>query len=367
MDTKDTIEQDCDDQKSCRVCRAALYAGLTLTGMAAALLFWIWAYAFAPGPQNVRSKPISIIIPPQTSLQGVQNILAQQGLLQNDYRFNLLARLMGITRSLKAGEYSFSKAATPYTILTALEKGTVVKQSVTIPEGVNIYQVADILARFDWLDKDKLLEAFNNPGPLEAFDIKGVQSLEGYLFPDTYSLTREQSPESIVRMMLKRFNRVLGEINFTGNNRTGLTLHEILTIASIVEKETAIHEEKPLIAAVFGNRLKKGMRLQADPTVIYGINQFNGDITFKDLKTPSPYNTYIIKGLPPGPICNPGKSSIEAVVNMNTPQGPDNAKPDGTPYEYIYFVSKNDGSHFFSKTLAEHNKAVTKYQKQNKR
>jgi UPF0755 protein len=173
--------------------------------------------------------------------------------------------------------------------------------------------------------------------------------LEGYLFPDTYQFGRGISPSLIIDAMVKRFWQMVGPLTDRAKE-TGMTMQEIVTLASIVEKETGQPSERPLIASVFLNRLKSGMRLESDPTVIYGLENFDGNLRKKDLVQRSPYNTYVIHGLTPGPICNPGLESIKAVIFP--------AKTD-----YLYFVSKNDGSHHFSRTLSEHNQAVERYQK----
>jgi UPF0755 protein len=182
---------------------------------------------------------------------------------------------------------------------------------------------------------------------------KTLSTLEGYLFPDTYYLIKEMPPEEIIKMMIHQFRKVfrpeLESIAF----EKGISQREAVILASIIEKETPLSEEKPFISAVLYNRLKKRMPLQSDPTVIYGIKDFNGNLTKEDLLKPSPYNTYLITGLPPTPICNPGKDSILAALHP-------------APVPYLYFVSKNDGSHYFSSNIKDHNRAVSKYQKSNK-
>ena len=179
----------------------------------------------------------------------------------------------------------------------------------------------------------------------------GIDSdnLEGYLFPDTYFFEKGMPPETILATMVTRFQKVFVPAWKNRARQRGLSVHQVVTLASIIEKETGTPDERALISSVFHNRLKRNMRLQSDPTVIYGISNFNGNLTRKDLKTPSPYNTYIIKGLPPGPIANPGRLAMEAALF------PVNSK-------FYFFVSKNDTTHHFSATLKEHNRAVGKYQ-----
>ena len=310
--------------------------------------FWLWSYALTPMPMR-DGGDIHVLIPPKTSLAGIEKILAESGAIPSGPGFYWLARLSRLSQRLQAGEYLFAPGQTPYQILRALASGATVRWSVTIPEGTNIYQLADILSQGGWGERGLFLDLTRDPEMLARYGVRGT-SLEGYLFPDTYQLVRGQNPREIITLMLERGKQVRQELGDLGKNTLGLSPHEVLTLASIVEKETAAPEERPLIAQVFLNRLRQGMRLQTDPTVIYGIADFDGNLTRKDLETPTPYNTYQINGLPPGPIANPGRASIAAVLH-----------PASAPY--LYFVSKNDGTHYFSNDLAEHNRAVFKYQK----
>lgn len=315
---------------------------------------WLWSYASHP----VRLAPapsIIVDIPQGTGFAGIRKNLEKAGVIEPDIRFSFVATILGVARQLKAGEYQFTAGQTPVDILRLLDAGKVVQWSVTIPEGANIYQLADILNDILAIKKEEVLARIYDQKFISSLGLS-LFSLEGYLFPDTYLLPKGKSPESILTMMVGRFLDVYGEVlsengagkkSFAGNppNR-----HEVVILASIVEKETAIEEERPLVAAVFLNRLKKKMPLQADPTVIYGLKKFDMALTKKDLKTPTAYNTYIKKGLPAGPICNPGKDSLLAILN-----------PTQSPY--LYFVSKNDGTHQFSRTLKEHNRAVRQFQR----
>jgi UPF0755 protein len=217
-----------------------------------------------------------------------------------------------------------------------------------IPEGTNVAQVGEIVERAGLSSKEAFIEAACDPHLAEALGIEG-RSLEGYLFPETYHFHKGVTPEQMIRKMVSQFHVVFNSRWIARAKEQGFSVHEVVTLASIVEKETAKSDERPLIASVFLNRLKKRMRLESDPTVIYGIENFDGNITRKDLQSNTPYNTYRIKGLPPGPISNPGKASMEAVLY-----------PTNEPY--LYFVSKNDGSHHFSSTFSEHRRMVRKYQ-----
>ncbi len=322
---------------------------------------WLLSYAFLPGPRPTggltSTGPQTVLIPSHTAFAGIKKILVSEGLIRDDCRFTLLAVLLGVTHRLKAGEYCFYKGQTPYKILTTLERGKIVLRPVMIPEGADVFAVADILAAAGWVDKERFLALTHDSFFIKELGLP-VAGLEGYLFPDTYFLARGyQTEQDIVGMMVDRGKKIFDECLAKAQRhkysaaRTPLSRHEVLTLASIVEKETGLDHERSLIAGVFLNRLRRGMYLQADPTVIYGrpVGR-SGDLTNRDLRTPSPYNTYLNKGLPPGPICNPGRAAIEAVLLP-------------AAESYLYFVSKNDGSHYFSKTLAEHNRAVTRFQK----
>jgi UPF0755 protein len=290
-----------------------------------------------------------VLIPAKTSLAGIEKILVENGVIPPGRGFYYLARISRLSQRLQAGEYRFTPGQTPYQILRVLATGATVRRSATIPEGANIYQVADILAAGGWGDRELFLKLARDP---EILARSGVQakSLEGYLFPDTYQLLRGQDPKEIIGLMVARGNQVRQQLGDLHDNELGLSTHQVLTLASIVEKETGIPEERPLIARVFLNRLRLGMRLQTDPTVIYGLADFDGNLTRKHLETPTLYNTYLIDGLPPGPIANPGRDAIAAVLHPASES-------------YLYFVSKNDGTHYFSRDLAEHNRAVSKYQR----
>ena len=315
---------------------------------------WLWSYASHP----VRIAPapsIIVNIPQGTGFAGIRQSLDRAGVIEADIRFAFVSSILGVSRHLKAGEYQFDAGQTPVDILRLLDAGKVVQWPVTIPEGTNIYQLADILHDTLGVKKEEVLARIYDQEFISSLGLF-ISSLEGYLFPDTYLLTRGKSPDSILAMMVGRFLDVYSQVlSESGAGKKGSAekppnRHEVVTLASIVEKETGIAEERGLVAAVFVNRLKKNMLLQADPTVIYGIRKFDMALTRKDLKTPTAYNTYMKKGLPAGPICNPGRDSLLAVLN-----------PAETPY--LYFVSKNDGTHQFSRTLKEHNKAVRRFQR----
>ncbi|MHB8808389.1 MAG: endolytic transglycosylase MltG [Desulfobulbaceae bacterium] len=317
---------------------------LLATAVLAAVI-WLDNYANAPAP--VAADTI-VLIPKGAGAGEIGTILARHQLLADDPRFLLLATLTGLARHLRAGEYLIPARATPLQILRQLEQGSVVRETVTIPEGLHVGQIAGLLARDGWIDEQRFISLAGDRDFIRSVGIDQA-SLEGYLFPDTYQLTRgDVTEEGILRMMTVRFARVWQEVTAAG--KPAMSRHQIVTLASIVEKETGAAAERPLIARVFLNRLARNMRLQSDPTVIYGIKSFDGDLTSKHLRLETPYNTYVIDGLPPGPICSPGQKALEAVL-----------RPADNPS--LFFVSKNDGTHHFSITLNEHNQAVAKYQK----
>ena len=288
------------------------------------------------------------IVKEGSSLKEVAADLEKTGLITNKTLFVLWTRVKGYGKDFRAGEYSLSPAMAPVQMMEILRKGLVILHPVTIPEGFTRDQIADALAAKGLADKRRFLELTQDKALLRQYGISGP-SFEGYLFPDTYHFSRGTPALAILDTMVKRFKQVVTPL-MEVSQRTGMKFEEVVILASIVEKETGRPEERPLIASVFLNRLRLGMRLESDPTVIYGIENFDGDLKKKDLTDKTPYNTYVIHGLTPGPIANPGLESIKAVM--------DPARTD-----YLYFVSKNDGSHHFSKTLAEHNRAVEIYQK----
>ncbi|MDH3392346.1 MAG: endolytic transglycosylase MltG, partial [Desulfobulbaceae bacterium] len=241
---------------------------------------------------------------------------------------------------------------TPLQVLRFMDTAKPVQYRVTVPEGWTMEQIAAVFARDHWVDPENFLQLCRDKIFIQHLGIS-ADSLEGYLFPETYTLVRgEVDEKSLITTMVHRFLTIWDGLDKPGDIK--LNRHQLVTLASIVEKETGYSGERAVITGVFYNRLKKGMRLQSDPTTIYGLKDFNGNLTRADLKKETPYNTYVITGLPPGPICNPGRAALKAVL-----------QPAKVPY--YYFVSKNDGSHSFSTTLKEHNRAVYKYQKSRQR
>ena len=329
-----------------------LAAALLFACLLAAFLFgWVRSYAVSVY-EGIGTEPVLVYIAPGSSFAAIKKSLVSHGVIAADIRFNLLARWLGAATKMRAGEYAFSPGLTHQAIIEKLAKGEVVYRSLTIPEGASLAQVADLLTEHGFAAADfrRLVQDQDFIATLSL----SYPTLEGYLFPDTYFIAREQGLKDVLKMMVDRFHDVFSSLPAAAKQAMSLTPHQIVILASIVEKETAVAGERPLIAAVFLNRLQKKMKLQADPTVIYGIADFSGNLTRKDLHTPSPYNTYTLKGLPVGPIANPGRESLVAVLQP-------------ADVSYLYFVAKNDGSHYFSKTLREHNRAVRRFQKSGKK
>lgn len=278
----------------------------------------------------------------------VSRRLQEAGLIRDARALSLLARFHGDEGNLRAGEYEVSAGWSTQTILKRITSGRVKTYEVVLPEGIRASEVADRLEAAGLADADDFLATVRDSDVAKQLGIDHA-GLEGYLYPETYRLPRHLSSREIARVFVEQFESVWREIEHIAKAQS-LTKHEIVTLASIVEKETAAPEERPLIAAVFHNRLKKKMRLETDPTVIYGIENFDGNVTRKHLRDSSnPYNTYRIAGLPPGPIANPGIDALRAVL-----------EPAET--EYLYFVSRNDGTHQFSRNYGDHSEAVRRYQ-----
>lgn len=275
--------------------------------------------------------------------------MERRGIIRSATALVWLARLKGQDGQVKAGAYQFNDGMKVSEILRKMVAGEVYAVRFAVPEGYSIYQLAELLDGRKIHSRSDFLAACSDRAILAEFGIPGA-SVEGYLFPATYNITPAMKPADTVRMMVRQFeSRCGGEISplFSKRDRSR---HQLVTLASLVEKEAIEPNERPLIASVFVNRLRKGIRLQSDPTAVYGVRPFSGKVTREDVLRFSPYNTYKISGLPPGPIGNPGAGALQAVL-----------APPPTPY--FYFVAKNDGTHFFSTTLEEHNKAVAKYLK----
>ena len=324
--------------------RILLLAAVISGALSAGVVFYFnfhWTPSASLYPAEVRVEQ-------GDSLAAVVRKLRDRQLIANGFLFSLWARLNGVEKKIHQGLYRFDTPAPPREILDRLITGRGVFQIVTIPEGLTIREIAELLSKMQIADKDKFITEAGDPNVLATLGLI-EKGLEGYLFPSTYHFTPSTAEKDIIVAMTEQFRKVSLPLLTQRGRATSLTPHEILTLASIIEKETGIEAERPVVSAVFHNRLKRQMPLQSDPTVIYGIKEFNGNLTRKNLQDPTPYNTYRISALPPGPICNPGLSSIRAAL-----------QPAQVPY--LYFVSKNDGTHSFSETIEAHNRAVKIYQ-----
>ncbi|MGZ9137971.1 MAG: endolytic transglycosylase MltG [Candidatus Deferrimicrobiaceae bacterium] len=290
-----------------------------------------------------------VLVPKGSALPEVVGILQEGGVLPHPVAFRALVLLTFSSRRLHYGEYAFPSPPSDFEAWQRLVRGDVIKYEVTVPPGANLYDVAKLVEEKHLATDEAFLAAAASPAVLRRLEIPG-ESAEGYLFPDSYILVKPITPEEILEFMVRQFRRKVPPDMEIRAREAGLSLHQVVTIASIIEKETGVAEEKPLVSAVIRRRLALAMPLQMDPTVIYGMKRFDGTVTRKDLRTEGPYNTYLNQGLPPGPISNPGLAALAAALN-----------PSKT--EYLYFVSRNDGSHTFSRTLPEHNRAVERFRR----
>ncbi|MBI5970781.1 MAG: endolytic transglycosylase MltG [Deltaproteobacteria bacterium] len=314
---------------------------LTLAGIHFTVVF------LSPVSRDFKVK--TVMVEKGASFRAVASNLEKEGLIRDARGFSFAAKFLGAYKKIRAGEYELSPAMTPVAILDALLKGRVKRYQVTIPEGYNVRDAAAAIAATGLVDEKELTAKAMDASFAASLGIDGA-TLEGYLYPDTYYFERGQTVEDMLSMMAGRFKKVYDSEFAEEARQKGFSVKKLITLASIIEKETGAAGERPSISAVFQNRLKKRIRLQSDPTVIYGIKDFDGNLTKRHLQTPTPYNTYTNFGLPPGPIANPGKDAIRAAMNP-------------ADEEYLYFVSMNNGSHYFSKSLREHNNAVNTYQR----
>jgi UPF0755 protein len=292
-------------------------------------------------------------IPSGSSTKAIGDRLVAAGVVRDPLTFRAALLLSGQARALKAGDYRFDRPMSQYEVLGKLARGEVYVVNLTLPEGLNIREMAAIAESHGVGTAAEFIQAAKDRRLIHALD-PSAQSLEGYLFPDTYPVTRRTDTTQLVRTMVERFEHVLTPEMRRAVEQRGLSIHQTVTLASIVEKESARPDERPLVAAVYLNRFRLGIPLQCDPTVIYALQlagKYTGNLRRDDLLFDSPYNTYRYPGLPPGPIASPGKGSLDATIHP-------------ADVDYLYFVSRNDGTHAFARTLEEHNRNVQKYQVQ---
>jgi UPF0755 protein len=309
------------------------------------LLVWYLVCTFlSPGRGSI---VLDVSFPAGSGIKKLATELKQDGVIRSAWHFILLARLQGQAHHLKAGDYRFTDAMTPGDILRKLVAGDVDYRRFALPEGYSVYQVADMLEQKGYFKRDAFLAVCRDAALLKRLGIRAA-SVEGYLFPATYNLAHNGTEEQLVAQMVGRFRKVYADVTMGGQEQGGLPANEIVTLASIIEKEAVSAGEKPLISSVFYNRLRLGMPLQSDPTAVYGVRAFSGKVTKADICRRSPYNTYLARGLPPGPIGNPGADALRAALHP-------------AHSNYLYFVARQDGTHYFSRTLEEHNRAVVRY------
>ncbi len=267
--------------------------------------------------------------------------LQKMGAISTEFNFMLFSKILGHATDLKAGRYGLEPGYSLHDIFDIMTRGAAVPFNVTVLEGQEIKEIAEVLADNLEFDYDAFVQACNDRQLLDSFSITTSDNLEGYLFPDTYNFFYNETPQSVITKMTNQLKANLPPDFETKAKALGMTFHEAITMASLIEGEAMLDRERPTISAVYHNRLKKGYRLQCDPTVIYALGKRKKRLLYKDLEIDSPYNTYKYYGLPPGPICSPGKASLEAAVNPAS-------------VDYLYFVAKGDGSHVFSRSNREH-------------
>ncbi|MFQ5456213.1 MAG: endolytic transglycosylase MltG [Nitrospirota bacterium] len=325
---------------------------IRLTAICISIIFlflFVKLYSFCNTyPAEEESHKI-INISEGTGLRKAANILFKEGLITDSDLFVLWGKIKGIERRLIPGEYDLHSRMLPTEILNMLNSGRVLQYKVTIPEGVTAKWIGKRLEEKGLADHKRFLRLIYDREFIKTLKVD-ADSLEGYLFPDTYFFSRNTKEEEVIKRMVAQFREIYTKRYRERERELNMTQNDIVTLASIIQKEMGTDKEAALISAVFHNRLKKKMALQSDPTVIYALPEFNGNLRRVDLKINSPYNTYRKKGLPPGAISNPGKKAIHAALYP-------------ADVNYLYFVSKNNGTHKFSRTISEHNIAVWKYQK----
>lgn len=304
--------------------------------------YWLLFVPFGPTTETF------VDVAPGTSAVRIGKILESAGIVRSRYAFDIVRSWK--KGHLRAGEYKFDHPATVAEVYERIARGDVYTKAVTVPEGASMFDIATRLEEAGFGTRQEFLNEARRQTALVADLDPAAKSLEGYLFPDTYHFSPKATPAQIATAMVKRFRQAAEQVGLTGN------VHKVVTIASLVERETAVDAERPLVASVFANRLAKGMPLMTDPSVIYGLElqrAWRGTIYASDLKRDTPYNTYRHAGLPPGPVANPGIPSLRAAM-----------EPAQT--SYLYFVAANDnpqGKSIFASTLEEHNRNVASYRK----
>jgi UPF0755 protein len=312
-------------------------------------VFFVLLINYSASSIDKKDTTVIVDIPTGSGFLKITEILNDAGMIKNRIFFYSLAITRQALRSIRAGEYEFNTSMTPYAVIDKLIRGEIKTYRVTIPEDLSVKEIAARLMENKLINEKTFLELAADKEFLESIGIK-ADSIEGYLFPETYFLDRSMNTRQIMKIMVSQFWKKVTPEMLKRATEFGLSTQEFITLASIIGKESGNQEEKPLISAVFHNRLKRKIRLQSDPTAVYDLKNFEGAVKRSHLRRNSPYNTYIISGLPPGPIANPGLDSLKATLYP-------------AAVNYLYFVSKNDGTHFFSSSLDMHNRAISQYRK----
>jgi len=326
-------------------------AGVTAAALLAFSIFYFVLQMWLPGKEL--EEPFTAEIERGVTYGDAVSLLAGAGLVRDEKMFLALGKLTGLQRRLTPGRYRYEGRPSQFRVYLSLERGETLPWEVTVVEGDTLWEIGRKLAAEGLVAEEDFTRLSRDRDFLRGLGIE-APSIEGYLYPDTYRFIKGDSPEVILGAMVRRLREMYDEELSERTRQLGMTEHKVLTLASIIEREAALDGERPLISAVYHNRMRKRLRLQADPTAIYGVKPLSAGVTREDIRRKTPYNTYTINGLPPGPISSPGIKSIRAALFP-------------ADVKYLYFVSNNDGSHTFSATHAEHMKAVQKYRNGKKR
>jgi peptidoglycan lytic transglycosylase G len=314
------------------------------------LAAWVVISLFLPY-RGFSVSGVYVDVPHGASRRTIAGILARQGVVRDRWVFEALSRWRS-RRTLQAGEYFFDRPMTAFEVFDALANGRVFVRELVVPEGYSMFDIAELLETQNFMSREEFLAAARDPAPIRDL-APDAPTLEGFLFPATYKFPRHPSGREVVDAMLSRFREEWSKLSAEQQDPSPLSLEQVVTLASLVERETPKPDERPLVAGVFMNRLRRSLPLQCDPTVVYALElagRYGGRLEAGDLPFPSPYNTYRHIGLPPGPIANPGEASLRAAM-----------APADTPY--LYFVADAEGGHFFGKTLAEHLRNIAQYRR----
>ncbi|MFO8057604.1 MAG: endolytic transglycosylase MltG [bacterium] len=324
---------------------------LILFVIAAGLALWQYLdyKSYISSPDPALQEPRLLDIQPGMNFSRVAELLRSEGVISNRTWFKVMAEVRDLTTKVQAGQYTFRPDMTPLQMLDMITRGDVTTVRLLMPEGLDVYEIAEEVGRLGPWSEERFLELATSEQKSNEYGVP-VSTLEGYLFPAVYDLKMSMTEEDIIALMVKRGKREATAARQKKAEKMGFTWHEVLTLASLIQKETSINKEMKTISGVFHNRLDKNMMLQCDPTAVYGDGNFEPPIKKSDLARLSPYNTYLHFGLPPGPICNPGEKAIEAALNPEK-------------HDYLYFVATGEGGHNFAEKLRQHRKNVWEYKK----